>query len=135
LDTFKETDDSFGGFAADLDTIGVPLTVRYFHPAGYFARLGATYVRQQITNQAFFLDEDEEVFVILDLALGYRLPKRYGILSLGVRNLLDKAFRFQDDSFRSLTQVPGQNPIPGDFRGNFGFVPDRVIFTGITLSF
>jgi outer membrane receptor protein involved in Fe transport len=76
---------------------------------------------------------------VVDAALGYRLPKRLGIISLGVRNLLDKEFRFQDDSFRSGGLVANQdnqtNAIPGEFRGNFGFVPDRVIFTAITLSF
>jgi len=73
--------------------------------------------------------------VVVDAALGYRLPKQLGIMGLGVRNLLDEKLRFQDDSFRSLTPVSGQDPIPRDFRGNFGFVPDRVIFTAITLSF
>ncbi|MDQ3773830.1 MAG: hypothetical protein M3461_05445 [Pseudomonadota bacterium] len=56
-------------------------------------------------------------------------------MSFGIRNLLDEEFRFQDDSFPSLTPVPDRDPIPGDFRGNFGFVPNRVIFTVITLSF
>ncbi len=73
--------------------------------------------------------------MVVDAALGYRLPKQLGIMGLGVRNLLDEKLRFQDDSFRSLTPVSGQDPIPRDFRGNFGFVPDRVIFTAITLSF
>ena len=74
--------------------------------------------------------------MLVDVGLGYRLPKRLGIMSLGVRNLLDEEFRFQDDSFRSRRLAADDNNlIPGDFRGNFGFVPDRVIFTAITLSF
>ncbi|MCA1852657.1 MAG: TonB-dependent receptor, partial [Beggiatoa sp.] len=134
-----DTLEAFPSFAPDLDTISVPLTIRYFHPAGFFARLGTTYVRQEIVRQEFdrpFVDADNDSFVLVDVGLGYRLPKRLGIISLGVRNLLDKEFRFQDDSFRSRGMAANQNNlIPGDFRGNFGFVPDRVIFAAITLSF
>lgn len=131
FDTFESKAEPFAAFTRDLNTISVPLTIRYFHPAGFFARLGATCVRQEI--ERLFVDDDS--FVLVDVGLGYRLPKRLGIMSLGVRNLLDEEFRFQDDGFRSLTPVPDRDPIPGDFRGNFGFVPDRVIFRAITLSF
>jgi outer membrane receptor protein involved in Fe transport len=92
-----------------------------------------------VFRQLPFTDDDS--FVLVDVGLGYRLPKRLGIVSLGVRNLLDEEFRFQDDSFRSRRLVANQDnqtnaiPIPGEFRGNFGFVPDRVIFAAITLSF
>lgn len=137
LDTFDAKEEPFANFmdiTPDLDTISVPLTIRYFHPAGFFARLGTSYVRQEIAGP--FLDNDSDSFVLVDVGLGYRLPKRLGIMSLGVRNLLDEEFRFQDDSFRSRVLAADQNNlIPGDFRGNFGFVPDRVIFTAITLSF
>ncbi|MGH9890831.1 MAG: hypothetical protein ACREA0_02350, partial [bacterium] len=127
-------------FPRDLDTTRVPLTIRYFHPAGFFARLGATYVRQEIVGRSLSEGDTEEVarrddFVVVDAALGYRLPKRLGIMSLGVRNLLDEKFRFEDDSLFSRKMGDPQNAIPGDFRGNFGFVPDRVIFAAITLSF
>jgi outer membrane receptor protein involved in Fe transport len=142
MDTFEAKEEPFFTFTRDLDTISVPLTIRYFHPAGFFARLGATYVRQDIVRQEFerpFVAADKDSFVLVDVGLGYRLPKRLGIMSLGVRNLLDEQFRFQDDSFRSRGLAANQNNlnnlIPGDFRGNFGFVPDRVIFTAITLSF
>jgi len=138
LDTFDAKEELFANFmdiTPDLDTISVPLTIRYFHPAGFFARLGGTYVRQEIAGLSEVPGDDRDDFVVVDAALGYRLPKRLGIMSLGVRNLLDEEFRFQDDSFRSRILVIGQNAIPGDFRGNFGFVPDRVIFAAITLSF
>lgn len=136
MDTFEAKEKPFADFTdrtPDLDTISVPLTVRYFHPAGFFARLGATYARQEIEGP--FVDDDSDSFVLFDVGLGYRLPKRLGIMSLGVRNLLDEEFRFQDDSFRSPILGTNQTAILGDFRGNFGFVPDRVIFTAITLSF
>ena len=42
------------------------------------------------------IEEDGDNFWIVDVSLGYRLPKRYGIVSLGVLNLLDEEFKFQD---------------------------------------
>jgi len=50
LDTFEDKDDLLPGLVPDLDTFSVPLTIRYFHPAGFFARLGTTYVRQDIAG-------------------------------------------------------------------------------------
>ena len=32
----------------------------------------------------------------MDLAVQYRLPKRLGLISLGVKNLFDEQFNFQD---------------------------------------
>ena len=50
--------------------------------------------------------------------LGYRLPKRRGVLSLGVDNLFDKDFRYQD--------IDPENP---------GAVPERFAYFRFTLSF
>jgi hypothetical protein len=33
---------------------------------------------------------------VADAAIGYRLPKRYGMLTLEVKNLFDTDFNFQD---------------------------------------
>ena len=41
-------------------------------------------------------EKDSDNFWIVDASLGYRLPKRYGIVSLGVLNLFDEEFNFQD---------------------------------------
>ncbi|MGH8601399.1 MAG: TonB-dependent receptor domain-containing protein, partial [Gammaproteobacteria bacterium] len=122
------------------ETTTVPVTVRYFHPAGFFAGLSASYVQQQVellsigetkvTNET-----GSDNFVTLDMAIGYRLPKRLGILSVGVSNLLDKEFRFQDDNFRTSTPIQTDSgPIP-DLGTFSNFIPDRTIFGGITLSF
>jgi hypothetical protein len=116
----------------------VPLTLRYFHPSGFFAGLGATYVDQLVdTFPSRSLNaKGRDDFVTLDTAIGYRLPKRLGIVSVGVSNLLDEEFHFQDDNFRTVTPVPPDQFDPGpDLGGVSGFVPDRTIFVGVTLSF
>ena len=47
--------------------------------------------------------------------MGYRFPKRLGIASLGVSNLLDEHFQYQDDSFREFGDRPSIGP----------YLPDR----------
>ena len=120
----------------------MPVTVRYFHPAGFFAGLSASYVQQQVELLQFGeTKETNEIgsdnFVTLDMAIGYRLPKRLGILSVGVSNLLDEEFRFQDDNFRTSTPIRSDNlsRYPPDLGTFSNFIPDRTVFAGVTLSF
>jgi len=63
------------------------------------------------------------LFVVVDAAIGYRLPKRRGILSLEVRNLFDEDFLYQDTNI--------QQPVPSNPR----FIPDRTVMGRVTLSF
>ncbi len=54
----------------------------------------------------------------MDTALGYRLPKRRGLVSVGVSNLFDESFNFVDtDPF---------NP---------RIYPERLVYGRITLAF
>jgi hypothetical protein len=57
--------------------------------------------------------------------VGYRLPKRYGILSLEVRNLFDNPFKFQDIPGRTASLEPQPPP----------FLPERTIFAKLILAF
>ena len=112
----------------EVDTASVPLAVRYFRTAGlgagFFAQLGATYVHQDVDlPPASTFGRDQDDFVLVDAAVGYRLPRRMGLLSLEVRNLLDEEFLFQD--------VNIQRPEPSNPR----FIPGRAILGRITLSF
>ena len=112
----------------EVDTASVPITVRYYRTkglaAGLFAQLGATYVHQDVDlppSSTFGRDQDH--FVLVDAALGYRLPRRLGVVSFEVRNLLDEEFLYQD--------VNIQRPDPSNPR----FIPDRAILGRLTLSF
>ncbi len=109
-----------------IETMSVPLTVRYFNPSGFFGELGATYVRQEVdlldrADRRSVTDSDD--FVLFDAAVGYRLPKRRGIISLEARNLLDKEFLFEDMNFQTSEPT---NP---------RFIPDRAVFARIILNF
>jgi len=111
-----------------LRTVSVPLTARYFHETGFFAGFGATYVTQKVERSPdalLGLAEGSERFFVLDASLGYRLPFRRGIISLAVNNLLDRKFRFQDDSFRSFRDEPTIGP----------YIPSRAVVGRVTLNF
>lgn len=125
--------ESETGFATDFDdlpekveTISLPLGLRFFAPNGFFAGLGATYVHQEVERSSLSdLADGTDNFVVADASLGYRLPKRLGIVSLEVRNLFDEGFRFQDDSYREFRDEPSVSP----------FIPERQVRVRFALSF
>ena len=55
---------------------------------------------------------------MLDASIGYRLPKRFGLITLEGRNLLDHRFRYNDNDF-----------------GNPTLYPERLILLRLTLAF
>ena len=74
--------------ASDLTSHRLTPQVSFFLPAGFSARLQAHYIDQSGEFEISpFGDtaEDGDQFWVVDLAIRYRLPKRYGILSLGVK--------------------------------------------------
>jgi tetratricopeptide (TPR) repeat protein len=130
----------FEGDAASprmVETHSIPLAVRYFSPVGVFTELSTTFVWQDVEQQMPVLiggdpedprpgfTQESEDFAVVDAAIGYRLPKRRGIVSLEARNLFDEQFLFQDLSFKTSDQI-GISP---------RFIPDRTILFLITLNF
>ena len=107
-----------------IKTHRAPLGIAYFDPNGVFATLKATYVDQdaEFPNIQGTADEFSDSFYVIDTSIGYRLPNRWGVLSLDVKNLLDENFRFQDNT--GLEQDP-QLPL---------FQPERSIVFRFTLS-
>jgi tetratricopeptide (TPR) repeat protein len=114
--------DDFSDPLPKLITHRVPIGLRYFHPSRFFGRLETTYVNQK-ADEFFSKNADEEQFVLVDAEIGYRLPKRYGIVKFAVRNLFDKEFRFQDLGVRT-----SQEDVPQ-------FIPGRTFFAHFTLAF
>ena len=86
------------GQVAKVRTQRVPLAVNLFHPSGLMASLRATYVNQEGTfrDAAGDLVRGSDAFWVVDASLGYRLPRRWGIITVEARNLLDERFRFQE---------------------------------------
>ncbi len=96
------------GDAATLKTRRLLLGARFFDPSGFNAALGASYIDQQGRFGDFSggLVPGEDHFWIVDVALGYRLPKRFGLILLEVRNLFDEEFNFLDTDPRNPRLAP-----------------------------
>jgi hypothetical protein len=91
-----------------LDTHRVPLGVGFFHPSGFGASMTATYWNQEGTFTPFLdptvpLRTGRDDFWIADATISYRLPKRYGFITLAATNLFDQGFRFFDVDFDNPT--------------------------------
>jgi tetratricopeptide (TPR) repeat protein len=102
----------------------VPVHLVYFHPSGGFGRLVSTYVSQDVVRSRSPDVTVADDFALVDMAMGYRLPKRYGILSVEINNLLNRGFNYMDVASRSSQEVV--SPL---------FLPDRSVVFRITLSF
>jgi tetratricopeptide (TPR) repeat protein len=102
-----------------VDTHRVPLGINFYHPSGFSASLTTTYWNQDgtfvLSNRSIQSGRDD--FWTVDAAINYRLPKRYGFLTVGGTNLTDQKFNFFDRDFR--------NP---------AIRPDRMVFGSITLA-
>ena len=96
-------------FPEEVETLSIPLTVRYFHPSGFFASLGVTYVDQEVDRYSVStLPEGSDSFVTVDAGIGYRLPNRRGVVSLGVLEPVRRRFRV---SRRQLQGVSGRTVV------------------------
>jgi len=96
-----ERDPAFVGpdLFTELKTHRLPVGINFFHPCGLSAWVKGTYVDQE----GEFGDPEfgpvvpgDDQFWVVDVSFGYRLPRRWGLLTVEVRNLFDEEFRFQD---------------------------------------
>lgn len=106
----------------ELKTHRVPLGVGFFHPSGLSASLTATYWKQDgvFEDLNAFPPEfkaDSSTFWLVDAAVSFRLPKRYGFVSVGATNLFDKKFQYYEVDFDNPT-----------------IQPKRAIFARVTLA-
>jgi outer membrane receptor for ferric coprogen and ferric-rhodotorulic acid len=110
-----------------VTTWTVPVNGTWFHPSGWFAGAGVTFVDQTVRRDENRSDlaQGDSSFALVDAVVGYRLPKRDGVLSLSLNNLFDEDFRYQDNSYRTFSDEPYVSP----------YAPDRVVMGRLTLSF
>ena len=104
----------------EVKTHSIPLGVSFFHPSGFSAGLKATYYDQKGVFESFpsgdfFNGKDD--FWVVDAAISYRLPRRCGFVTVGVKNLFDKEFSYFDTDI--------DNP---------RIQPDRFFFAKVTLA-
>ena len=114
-----------------LKTFSVPLAARYFATNGLFAGIGVTFLDQDVARDPLALasnpglSDGRDSFYVVDASVGWRLPKRVGIVSFTAYNLFNEKFSYQDDSFREFRD----DPAPGQY------FPDRRLVARGTLYF
>jgi hypothetical protein len=93
----------------ELRTHRLPLGVRYFSPIGLSAEARAAWVNQRGRFAGLaFEPTGEDRFWIVDAAVRWRLPRRYGRVAIEIRNLFDEQFRFQDTDPGNPVVKPGR---------------------------
>lgn len=116
----------FGNLPTLVRTVSLPLAATYFHPSGLFCGVQGTYVDQQVERSASSLGASgEDNFLVVDLAIGYRFPKRLGSISVGIKNLFGEEFMYQDNSYREFSSEASTGP----------YFPEQIVMGQLTLSF
>jgi len=116
-----ERDEQFTFGIKELKTHRVPLGIKVFHPSGLNVSLTTTYWNQDGELEGFLtpgFGSASDDFWLFDLGIGYRLPKRYGFVSVGVTNLFDTHFKYFETDF-----------------DNSRIQPDRAAFVKATVAF
>ncbi|MDO8706688.1 MAG: FecR domain-containing protein [Sulfuricaulis sp.] len=106
-----------------LRTQRIPLGLGYYHASGLSWTVRATHLRQigsfiDVSRNPYVYTAGTEKIWLADTEISYRFPRRFGLFAVGVKNLLDKSFKFQD--------TDPANP---------SFVPGRVVYGRLNLSF
>ena len=106
----------------DVETNFFPLGVNFFHPSGLYAAIKGTYVDQRGSFerqfQAGITEDGQDNFWLMDALIGYRLPKRYGFITVGASNLFGEEFQYYD--------TDPKNP---------RIQPTRSVYAKLTLAF
>jgi tetratricopeptide (TPR) repeat protein len=112
---------SFNFGFQDVTTQRVPLGLRFFHPSGLGLALTSSYFHQNGDFQprgGVCCQSGRSNFWLVDAAINYRLPQRYGFFTVGATNLLDRKFKYQETDFNNPT-----------------IQPTRTFFAKLTLAF
>ncbi len=120
-DSFDKRDGTVG--IPDLTTQQLPLSINLFSTNGFTTNISATRVKQRGefataiqtgTTTTFSADQ----FWVFDTAVSFRLSNRLGRVTIGAKNLLDKAFLYHNSDIATTR-----------------LLPERTLFTHLSLSF
>ncbi len=109
-----ERPDGFTGPEEILDLVTETATLgaNFFHDSGLGVRVAASHVDQEGTfgvGPPFgAYTDDGDQFWVVDFELNYRLPGRRGLFTIGVNNLLDEKYRYQDTDIEKPRFVSGR---------------------------
>jgi Flp pilus assembly protein TadD len=129
LENFRnDNENATDLYPSYIETLSVPLSLRFFSPVGFFAEIKGTFFNQKALSINFVNggrgnDDFHSNFYLVDAALGYRFPKQYGLISLEGKNLFDSNFLYRDRQFQMNEQ---RSP---------DIYPERMLFARVTFNF
>ncbi len=107
----------------------VPVSINYFAPNGFYSKFRATYIYQKTKSdpRASELNFNSKNHLwSLDALLGYRLPKRYGRLEFGVKNLLNEGNENASARGNDFVESNSQE---------INLLPERTFFSQLVFDF
>jgi Flp pilus assembly protein TadD len=121
--------NAYSGAWTYLKTHKTQLSGNFFHPNGLIAKLNLNYIDQtgdffeintELPPSSFYPNlSNNTTFWTVDAELGYRFKNRHGLLTLGIKNLLNERFNYQGTDFNQPSLQQG----------------GRFLFGRLTLSF
>ena len=112
IERLDRSTDEFPDGVVESDTFWIPLGVSYFHSDAWSASLTTTYYDQEGEFGGFWttdpIEEGEDDFWIIDVAVNYRLPKRQGFVTVGATNLLDEDFSYFETDLNNASIQPAR---------------------------
>ena len=95
---------------ATAETNSFPLGINFFHPSGLSVSVKETYRHQEgnfeRASTLGVFENGHDDFWLLDAAINYRMPKRYGLITLGVTNLTNSHFQYFDPNINNASIQP-----------------------------
>jgi tetratricopeptide (TPR) repeat protein len=123
---FEEPGDSIATNIRKLKTHQLPVGLNYFHSSFLSTSIVATYYRQ---DGLFAKEgEGEDRFWLVDGSLIYHLPEQKGKLSLGVKNIFNTSFSYEDRENNTLIN-------PDQSNNFFELSPERTIYGKFSINF
>ena len=105
-----EKDENFAPGAKKVETSYVPLGINFFHSSGLSVFLRGTYIDQEGAFErpsAGIFEDGQDNFWVFDASISYRLPKRYGFITVGAKNVFDEDFKYFDTDLDNPRIQPG----------------------------
>lgn len=102
----------FGNEQVDnVTTHRVPLEIGFYCPYGITLKFKTTYVEQEgdfVNMETSAIEPGDDAFWVADASISYRLPRRFGLITLSAINLFDEDIHYQDTDPENPTIAPEQ---------------------------
>ncbi len=127
-DDFEKLTGSSTDGVESLKTWRTPLTLGYHHPSGLSAIFATTRIHQQgVFWEGTSNTHSQDTFWLSDIALNFRFGRHRASISVGVKNLFDTSFHYEDIGSYDLLDPQGSGT-PSVY------APERTWFATLSIS-